>query len=378
MRTIYYLTRSYLPLKTGGVLMRISAVKELSKYFAVEVVTPHYKSNDSLKLDNVIYIACNYNLSIAFWLERLGLYEDYLDTWVYDAFKQLSDTIRKDDLIIATSGGELGCIKLGSKLKSHIGCKLVINFRDPLDFSLVNGKILDNSFHINRDKLENKYIHQADLIITSSQTNQKSLQSKYPEISRRIVNNHFGYIDQIKIKKKTYSTKVRIAYGGVFLSEQSPHILAEVASRYDDVEIIFIGNWQTYKPLLPYKDTCRFIPSLDHAEYLRFMMENVDIGFVSLTSDYLGACVPSKLYEYINLGLPILGALPGGDAKDIINGSGYGVAVSYDDPIALRTAILEMKGQDALQKYSSAVMRDRDSWAMENKINEVIPWLNAL
>ena len=63
---------------------------------------------------------------------------------------------------------------------------------------------------------------------------------------------------------------------------------------------------------------------MPHNEFLKFMIENIDIGFVSLANDYLGACVPSKIYEYINLGLPIIGALPNGDGLDIINKNNYG------------------------------------------------------
>ena len=377
---IYYITRSYSPPVTGGTIIRKAQVDQLICHdYDVRIVTPNYATAEIVNnADFIKHPISKVALRLGSYLEKYGLYDDYLDQWVKKTSSHLLDKITPDDIVISTSGGELGCIKLGSIIKEKSKCKLIVNLHDPLDYSLVNARVLDNKYHVSREKQEKQYLQNADLIITSSQLNQKSLQTKYPELAGRIVNNYFGYVEQIKIKEKISSGKIRIAYGGVFLPEQSPHILAEAASQYDDIELIFIGNWEHYKPLKPYLDHCRCIPPLGHAEYLRFMMENVDVGFVSLTSDYLGACVPSKLYEYINLGLPILGALPEGDAKDIINKSGYGIAVPYDDLSALRDAILAMKNPNAFQQYSTAVMRDRDSWAMEHRIKEVVTWLNDL
>jgi len=53
------------------------------------------------------------------------------------------------------------------------------------------------------------------------------------------------------------------------------------------------------------------------------MNVSIDVGSVSLFNDYLGACVASKIYEYINLEIPIISALPLDDGKDIINAIGY-------------------------------------------------------
>ena len=91
------------------------------------------------------------------------------------------------------------------------------------------------------------------------------------------------------------------------------------------------------------------IPRLGHQEYLNYLIDEVDIGFLSLSRDYFSACVPAKLYEYINVCKPMLAALPESDGKDIINKNHYGIAVDYNMDSLCRT-IKQLKSVD-LKKY---------------------------
>jgi len=375
---LYYLTRSYYPYqKGGGSLMRRGAVKYLQELgWNVTVVMPNYGSSELKIEDNVCLIPYNKNQRIASIFERLGIYEDYLDKWVENAYDYLKDKIQKDDVVFATSGGELGTIKFGSLLKDKIGCKFVVNFRDPLDYSVVNELKLDNKFHVSREKQEYKYLKNSDLIIASSKTNQKSLGSKYPEWKNKIVNNYFGYIAKLDITKfhKKVSDKLRVAYVGNMGDLQKPEILYEIykKSNLKNLEIFFIGNTKSYKPLENIvDDNVKFIDFLPHEEFLKFMIENIDIGFVSLTSDYLGACVPSKIYEYINLGLPMIGALPDGDGKDIINNNQYGIACNYNDSNSLIDALKKFQDKVFLEDVRNSILDNRDKWFMKNRIKEV-------
>jgi len=382
---LWYLTRSYYPyLKGGGPLLRKGQADNFKKIgWDIVVVMPNYGSNELKIEDDIHLISYGKNQRIASILERIGIYEDYLDKWVKNTYEYLKDKVKKDDIIFATSGGELGMIKLGSLLKDKISCKFVMNFHDPLDYSIVNGLKLDNKFHISREKQEYKHLKNSDLIITSSKTNQKSLVSKYPQWNNKIFNNYFGYIAKLDINKfhKKVSDKLRIAYVGNMGDLQKPEILYEVYKRakVENLEVYFIGNSENYKPLQNIvDDNVKFIDFLPHEEFLRFMIENIDIGFVSLTSDYLGACVPSKIYEYINLGLPMIGALPDGDGKDIINNNQYGMACSYDDIDGLINAIKRFQDKVFLENIRNFILNDRDKWFMENRIKELNVFLREL
>jgi glycosyltransferase involved in cell wall biosynthesis len=384
--TIYYLTRSYAPYqKGGGSLMRVGAVQYLRELdWKVIVVMPNYSSKELIVKDSIIQIPLYYNIRLASYLERLGFYEDYFDKWIVKTFQYLKNKIKKEDIIFATSGGELGMIKLGSLLKTKINCKFIVNFRDPLDYSLVNGLKLNNKFHISREIQEQKYLQNSDLIITSSKTNQLSLQNKYPNQSTQIVNNYFGYIKQLNLKdfKKISSNTLRIAYVGIMGELQQPEILYKIAKDIDNIKIYFIGDISNNNILQDIKrqklNNIEFIDLLPHEEFMKFMIENIDIGFVSLTNDYLGACVPSKIYEYINLALPILAALPNGDGQNIINQNNYGISCKYDDINGLTNALKKFKDNNFLNKCQNNILQDRDKWFMKNRIIDVNNWLKVL
>jgi glycosyltransferase involved in cell wall biosynthesis len=386
---IYYITRSYYPYqKEGGPMMRSGAVKYLRELgWDVEVIMPNYKSNQ-FNLDTkaqITQIPLNQIHKIAFFFEKVGFYEDYLDKWVDTAYAYLKNVIKSDDIIISTSGGELGTIKLGSLLKRKINCKFVINFRDPVNNTLVNGLKVNTKFYVSREQVEKKYLSNADLVITSSEYYKRVLQNKYKNIKDYMYNNYFGFIKETDISKftKTKSKKLRIAYTGSMLSSvQKPEILIDVFNRLknqDNVEIYFIGKYKNNKALVKIANpNIKFIELLPHNEFLKFMCENIDVGFLSLSKDYYGACVPSKLYEYINLGLPIIGALPCGDAHNIINENKYGISCKYNDINSLVDAVEDFKDKKFINQCVNKVLKDRKIWSMENKILEVDNLLKGL
>ena len=112
------------------------------------------------------------------------------------------------------------------------------------------------------------------------------------------------------------------------------------------------------KPKMPYKD------------YITYLSQNADIGFFSLRGNVSKLCVPSKLYEYINVGIPILAAIDG-DARSIVNDNRFGVATDYDVD-CLKTGLEQLLLPGALESAKMSVSRQRDNWFMGHTINELI------
>ena len=384
---IWFLTRSLSPYqKGGGPLLRNGQIDSLKRLgWDIRVITPNYISKELYIADNIIQIPFKFKYiqKLTSLLERLGIYEDYLDRWVDEAYIYLKNKVQKEDILFATSGGELGMIKLGSLLKETIKCKLIVNFHDPLNYGYMNGLRRDKKPHIGREKAHKKYISNADLIITSSEYYANVLKNRFNTLKDKIHNNYFGYIKKIDTNnyKKIASKKLRIAYVGTMGVTQKPELLYEAYKHLNnsDIELYFIGNISNYKPLKDIDDiNVHFIDFMPHNDFLAFMCENIDIGFVSLVSDYFGACVPSKIYEYINLELPMIGALPNGDGKDIINDMGYGIASHYTNLNDLVLSIKRMKDKKYLNSIKNKILKDKESWSMENRIIEVDSLLREL
>ncbi len=376
---IWFLTRSLYPYqKTGGGQIREGQVSNLKALgWEVSVIMPNYLSDAYIEKDEIIQIPFNDKDKLIYLLLKLGIYEDYMDGWVKKAFLYLKNRIKIDDIVFTTSGGEPGMVKLGFLLKKYTGCNFIVNFHDPLSYTLVNGIKDDEGSSRSRDKQEKKYLSGADLIITSSVSNKISLQNKYPQWSNKVRNNYFGYIKSFEVLEniKKDSKKLRIAYAGSFQDTQKPESLYYAYLKIKDkinIEIYFIGNSKEYEPLSKVNDeNIIFINYLPHDKFMHFMIENIDVGYVSLAKDYFGACVPSKIFEYINLGLPILGALPYGDGYDIINTNNYGISTYFNDIDGISNAIIEFKARDNLSKYRYNIKRDKDLWSMSNRILDV-------
>jgi len=87
-----------------------------------------------------------------------------------------------------------------------------------------------------------------------------------------------------------------------------------------------------------------FTGYLKHAESVRAIRE-ADALFLplhGLPPSHRSRIVPGKAYEYLATGRPILGALPEGDAREIISASGLGYVADPCDDAALAAAIVRL------------------------------------
>lgn len=387
---LFYITRTLYPYqKGGGAQVRAKTINKLRELgWDVVVVMPGYRQIRLRRSDNLITIPILPILKITKIFQRFGLFEDYLDLWVSKSLRHLKGVVKKNDLVFVTSGGELGTLKLGALLKSETNCKLVLNFRDPLEYALCNNSLIDNSFHVSREKVEKKYLSAADLLVTSSKSYQKNLVEKYPEFSQKLLNNYFGFLDapsKIKPKDIQDDSVIRICFMGSMTEAQKPEILIKAFKGLNNciknkIELVFIGNHSLYKGFSSYRnlDKVSFINYMPKEQLRNYLQNNIHIGFVSLFEDYYGSCIPSKIYEYIGLELPILAALPSGDAMDIINQNNFGLACLYNDIQGLQLNIEKMTDHILLNSIRTKLNANKSFWSMDSQLNKLSPHLKAL
>ncbi len=358
----------------GGALVRkMTAYYMMRKNAEVTIVMPgtHY-SNDFrvISTPNISFNKFNYVL------ECLGIIEDRNMNWVKSTYKILSTLVTKNDVVLATPGGEFAPIILGSRLKRKIGCKFVINSHDPLDFTTLGGQLPRKAKfpHINRDVFEKKYLSSADCIITSTIRYQEELKSKYPSIKDKVYSCYFGYAfsEPPRINVLPHSKTISIVYGGNFGIYQCPEILAEAVKGDQRVHLYYVGNHTINRNLDKYRGepNISFFDIMPQEQYLQFLKEKIDVGFLSLKGKLASYCIPSKLYDYINFTIPIIGVVEG-DAAKIIKENCYGVTSDYSVE-GVKKAI-ESIIQPSL--YMSCVKRlaeDHDQWFMQNKVSNML------
>jgi hypothetical protein len=368
MSRIFYITKSFTGL-AGGLLRKKQIELLETNGFRVSIVTiADFNSKTGIKL-----FFHKLAIKISFVAQYIGIVEDYLDPWIFLAFKKLSKNISKDDIMFSTGSGELGCYKLGHILSKKIGCRHIANLHDPVTYTYINGmRFLKPLFHVKRDGSEFKYLSGCESIITSSKTYSENLKTKYPSLSSKIHNSYFGYIEKCELLSYPSISKIKIVYAGTFDTVQSPEILVLLAERFPNIEVHFIGNYNNYKPLHGVLlGNVIFHDYLLHDKFLE-VMQSMNVGFVSLKGGFYENCFPSKIFEYINLGLPIFGILPKGDAMDFVNHGGYGFITEHFEIESLIETFNNFNDFKKLEFFKRNIIKDRDNYQMSEQFKNIL------
>lgn len=370
----------------GGKIIRIAQRNffEKSGFHVWEIAAVIDQENNIDYSKGVVYIHQNGSvLKLLRGLQKLNLIEDYLDLWIKSTFNSIKDLIKKDDIVFSLSGGELSTIKLGSIIKKNIGCKFIINFHDPLLFTTSEKGVIASAAskfpQRNRNYLEKKYLQNVDLIITSSKEYSHVLKRKYPTLN--IKYSHFGYRKKRIVVKKKPSKKFRIVYGGSFSEIQKPEILldAVINSNHSNLELYLIGDHKKYsrfkKYKIPdYKNLFYFKDQMSPDEYEDFVTNQIDVGFLSLSGVLSELCVPSKLFDFINLEIPVLGVIKG-DGQQIIEDNKIGVVCSEDKKDIL-SGIQNLMNKKNFNQFKNNIKKLKPDWSFDSKFENVINLIN--
>jgi glycosyltransferase involved in cell wall biosynthesis len=87
---------------------------------------------------------------------------------------------------------------------------------------------------------------------------------------------------------------------------------------------------------------------------------DADIGLVLLPPlEPLTECIPTKLYEYIGCGCPVLAVVPEGAAAELVRTTGCGLVADPADPASIATALAELLERPA---HTNRVDAERFAW----------------
>ncbi len=383
MRKLYFISQ-YFDIESdkhfGGVLIRKKQIELFSKNYEVHVVMPNKRGKEISVKNNVTYIPYFYQKQICDVLERFNLIADKDYFFAKNTIKYLSKIVTQQDIVFCTTGGSLETLAIGHYLKQKLNCKYVINFQDPINHASVNGLYVSNELRFKRNSFEKKYLSNIDLIITSSDFFKISLIKKYSFLNEsNMMNNYYGYFYDYPLSENFNSNPLSLMYAGLFGKHQSVEVIAKIlANSEKNLKVFFIGNYQNYKPILPFLNQFNFRALMPHNEFLNFVSENINIGIVSLTNPYLEACVPSKIFEYFNLGLPIIGILPDGDAKELVNKNNFGKIFGIDELQKFDYFVQNELTSKWLQECRINVIKNKHQWHMDTLFQDVMKALNTL
>jgi glycosyltransferase involved in cell wall biosynthesis len=135
------------------------------------------------------------------------------------------------------------------------------------------------------------------------------------------------------------------------------HVLEAAAALRENKDVVFVIVGEGLKKMELQKragelgtDNVRFLPFQPYGD-LPHLLASSDVLLVPLDKEKSQMSVPSKLYNFLAAGRPVLGlAPPDSEVAALIRGTRCGEVVAPDDIPKIREAVLRLKGDPAARR----------------------------
>lgn len=233
--------------------------------------------------------------------------------------------------------------------------------------------------------IENKYIGQADLLLTINKPIAEELTRRYaPENEIHVVMNAENPLplqaheellrDRLKLSK---DDRLLLFQGGLS-ANRNLHTIVEAIGliKHPAIHLVFLGNGNQRKSLSAIaqknKTTSQvhFLDAVPQDQLLRYSA-SADLGVIPYQSTCLNnhLCTPNKLFEFIAAGVPILASdLP--ELRRIVVDNDIGMVADFSNPSRAADAIsAAFVDKGTLQRWKANVLavQSRLNWHVEGE-----------
>lgn len=181
--------------------------------------------------------------------------------------------------------------------------------------------------------------------------------------------------------------KFVVGYIGTHGMAHALENVLEVADRlrhHDDLRFLFVGGGATKGKLV--RETARrgllsviFVAPVPKAKVPAYW-SLCDVALVHLKDDKVfESVIPSKIFEAMGVGLPVLLAAPAGEASAIVGAEGVGLCVPAEEPGALAAAVLDLRDHpDRRAAFTRASHAAAPRYSRERQASEMMRALEAV
>lgn len=214
--------------------------------------------------------------------------------------------------------------------------KIILNVSDLWPLAGLEMGVLKKGLYYNLLlKMEGFCYRNADLIVGQSKEilrHTKDFNSEKPHFLYRNLPN----FSVPKIKQKT-SPEIKIVYAGLLGVAQGIYKVCQRLELPEHISFHIYGEGpEAEKIKVLEKQNVHFYGELDRTE-LHYALQNYDLAFIPLIKRIYGS-VPSKIFEYTRLGLPVL-YFAGGEGEEIVFKEELGWVIPVNDFDALQEFI---------------------------------------
>lgn len=287
------------------------------------------------------------------FVSNVFYFPDDASSWIVPAILRGLKIIKDDKVsVIFATGSPWSSLVVAYILSRLSSIPLVVDFRDPWmenPFHISKGKLLDSI----AEKLESAIINHARLVSSNTEELRNAFIRRYPFVNHsKFITLPNGYditdyqhipnIHKLQHNHTISNNRLVIAHAGFLYGTRDPSPIIEAIKRVSKVQEgkVNIVFWQIGKISLNYDFYERFkdllaenkiilIDQLPHKQCLEKLSEaDVLLNIQPKTMTQ----VPSKLYDYLCLNLPILTVAPlDGALGNMIRHYGLGDIIDPDD-----------------------------------------------
>lgn len=290
------------------------------------------------------------------WIRRLIVHPDSQIGWIPFAFAAGLRLTRKYsiDAIYSTSA-PISCHLIASLIKRKTGLPWIADFRDEWyeNPDLCFPTSWHRKMHFN---IEKAIVRHADHIVAAA-PGFCELLKKHQAVPQKFSVLTMGFdpedFNSDEKNKRLWSDKDKftITFSGLFYRSFRPtRFLNAVSSLIDEnqipqdkIKVVFAGANSSFET--GFRDVhriCAFPGFVSHRRSIQ-MLKDADVLLLLLSRERGGLVIPSKTFEYIASGRPILAlAPPDGEAASIIRKTRTGRVVDFDDIEGIKSAVMQM------------------------------------
>jgi glycosyltransferase involved in cell wall biosynthesis len=309
------------------------------------------KENTAAGISNGYGLLRRWALSLNSWIA----FPDSRAGWYRFAVMKGSRAIRREkpDIIMATAPPYTALL-VAEKLARKFNIPFVADFRDPWtgysDFNPATKWHRDKAGHY-----EKKIIHRAALVISTTETTTTNWRKQFPDQPAEkfvTITNGFDLADWVGLTDESDALFKVAHVGQLFYGRNVQYILDAwrmAAQSEPDLkekgQLRFVGTLSREQ-----KDKITAAQSefnivmtgeVTYQEALQEMRSSSALLLLLAADDRESQRIPSKLFEYLASGRPIIAAVPDGEAAGVIKGCRGGAVVSSQNAIGLKEMILE-------------------------------------
>jgi glycosyltransferase involved in cell wall biosynthesis len=291
--------------------------------------------------------------------------------WVPNAARAALGIVRRGGIThVYISGSPFSSFLIGCVLKWFADVRVIVDYRDPWTQNITYHR--KSRLHTWLDRrLEGYVVKRCDVAIANTRYNNARMVEEFgggDGLGTKFVTIHNGFDgEDFAAVDRGRNDRFTITYAGVFyysvgsdfakqagddvMRTYSPLYffdgLAELFARRpelkDRVRVTFMGKLgHGYDPIIAEKGLSGVVERLgyiDYDEHIAVLKRSDALLLVLSRGEKSRGWIPSKFYQYLGSGNPILALVPAGEVRSIIEETRAGVCVEPDDVDAISRAI---------------------------------------